>query len=257
MDRCAAFRRETRAFEGAARGAVGRQAPRVPSCPEWTLTDLVWHLGQVHRMVIAILRDRLDAPPDPAAVPLPGDRAGWPDPGRSPTHGPVPASLVDWFADGAALLAELFETRDPDEPVWTWWHDRSAGFWLRMQAVEAAVHRWDADNALGAARPVEAGLAADAVAQNCEVMAPARRAMLKAPDGAGERFRFRRTDGPGAWTVRIDGEARLVEGPGDVEVAGTASDLMLFLWNRVPADRLEVSGDRSVLDRYFVLVPPV
>ncbi|MFC9977617.1 hypothetical protein ACFVH6_42625 [Spirillospora sp. NPDC127200] len=41
------------------------------------------------------------------------------------------------------------------------------------------------------------------------------------------------------------------------EVAGTASDLMLFLWNRVPADRLEVSGDRSVLDRYFLLVPPV
>ncbi|WP_219466745.1 hypothetical protein [Nonomuraea rhizosphaerae] len=43
----------------------------------------------------------------------------------------------------------------------------------------------------------------------------------------------------------------------DVEVAGTASDLMLFLWRRLPAGRLGVRGDREVLDRYFTLVPPV
>ena len=43
-----------------------------------------------------------------------------------------------------------------------------------------------------------------------------------------------------------------------VELAGTASDLMLFLWRRIPADRLDaVRGDRDVLDRYFTLVPPV
>lgn len=47
-------------------------------------------------------------------------------------------------------------------------------------------------------------------------------------------------------------------GPCDVELAGTASDLMLFLWHRIPADQLdEVKGDRGVLNRYFTLVPSV
>jgi hypothetical protein len=32
-----------------------------------------------------------------------------------------------------------------------------------------------------------------------------RQAVAKAPPGRGERFVFRRTDGPQAWTVRFDG----------------------------------------------------
>jgi hypothetical protein len=32
---------------------------------------------------------------------------------------------------------------------------------------------------------------------------------------------------------------------------------MLFLWQRIPADGLDVRGDRAILDRYFTLVPPV
>jgi hypothetical protein len=46
--------------------------------------------------------------------------------------------------------------------------------------------------------------------------------------------------------------------PCEVEVAGTASDLTLFLWQRIPADRLAgVVGERTALDRWFTLVPPV
>ncbi|WP_414636366.1 hypothetical protein [Actinophytocola sp.] len=43
----------------------------------------------------------------------------------------------------------------------------------------------------------------------------------------------------------------------DVELAGTASDLMLFVWQRIVADRLAVTGDAAMVDRYFTLVPPV
>ena len=37
---------------------------------------------------------------------------------------------------------------------------------------------------------------------------------------------------------------------GDVAARGTASDLLLFLWGRVPATALEVFGDAELLDRF-------
>lgn len=127
-----------------------------------------------------------------------------------------------------------------------------------MQVIEAAVHRWDAENAVGAPGPIHEEIAADAITQTFEVMAPTRRAWTSAPPGAGERFRFLRTDGPGEWVVCFDGERVRLGGEAfDVELAGTASELMLFLWQRIPAEALAVRGDKAVLDRYFELVPPI
>ena len=44
---------------------------------------------------------------------------------------------------------------------------------------------------------------------------------------------------------------------GDVAVRGTASDLLLFVWGRLPGESLEVLGDASLIERFFELVPPV
>ncbi len=131
--------------------------------------------------------------------------------------------LTDWFADGASALESLFRNSGPGEPVWTWSREQTTGFWLRIQTIEAAVHRWDAENAIGVAQPVEAELAGDAVGHTFEIMAPARRAWTQAPPGSGERFRLRQSDGTGDWTVHFDGDdVRLNEstGPCDVELAG-------------------------------------
>jgi uncharacterized protein (TIGR03083 family) len=259
MDYARHFRREVTAFEAAARAAVGADAaPPVPSCPGWTMSDLVVHLGKVHRGVAFVIEYGITQPVDVSegTATLPGDRAGWPT-DDGPTHAPVPSNMVDWFAEGADALATLFAERDPADPVWTWSREQTAGFWARMQSIEAAVHRWDAQGAVGEPRPIDPELAADAVVQTFQVMAPARRAWTSAPPGAGERFRFRRTDGPGDWTVTFDGATVAVtDGPGAVEIAGTASDLALFVWRRLPADRLDVTGDAALLDRYFTLVPP-
>jgi uncharacterized protein (TIGR03083 family) len=254
MDYLPHFRREVREFETAVRRADG-DAPLVASCPGWSVADLVAHLGGVHRYVVRLIADKATVAPDPTEISylrLPPDTEGWPMPDTAPNLGPMPAGLVDWFAEGAAELAELFATTALDEPVWTWSREQSAGFWLEMQTIEAAVHRRDADPT----QPIDTELAKAAVGQTFTVMAPFRRARQKAPAGQGERFRF--TDGASHWTVLFDGDdVRLVEGPGDVELAGTASDLMLFLWQRVPAGQLDISGDQTVLDRYFTLVPPV
>ena len=129
-----------------------------------------------------------------------------------------------------------------------------------MQAIEAAVHRWDAENAVGVAQPLDPALAADAIGQTFEVMAPMRRFVGKAPPGHGERFLFQRTDGPGKWAVQFDGDAVLLGTPGshyDIQISGTTSDVALFLWQREVTGKLDIQGDTSLLSRYFALVPPL
>jgi len=258
------FRREVAAFEAAGRAATGsRAAPAVPSCPGWIVTDLVLHLGWVHRIVARIIGERMQQPSgggDWSWLGLAEEWRGWLPPGRAPQPSPLPAGLLGWFHAGAADLEERFRAAEPAEQVWTWSADHSVGFWQRMQAIEAAVHRWDAENAIGAAQPLDAALAADAIGQTFEVMAPMRRSVGKAPPGHGERFLFQRTDGPGTWVVQFDGDAVLLDTPGGhyhIQISGTASDLALFLWQRVVTGKLDVQGDASLLSRYFTLVPPL
>jgi uncharacterized protein (TIGR03083 family) len=265
MDHIGHFRREVAAFEAAGRAAAGSGvAPAVPSCPGWVVTDLVLHLGVVHRLITRILRERMQQPPPVGGnrpwLELPDEWVSWLPPGRAPLQSPVPAALVDWFHAGAEALRERFRATGPKERVWTWSADQSAGFWQRMQAIEAAVHRWDAENAVGTAGPIDAELAADAVGQTFEIMAPMRRTVAQAPPGRGERFLFRRTDGPQFWAVRFDGDAVLLgadDGSYDIQISGSASDLALFLWQRDVARELDVQGNTSLLDYYFVLVPPL
>ncbi|GII97303.1 hypothetical protein Ssi02_75340 [Sinosporangium siamense] len=224
------------------------------------MNDLVMHLGGVHRQLIHLIGNRLPEPHDMTDITLlglPEVSAGWPRPEDAPNTGPTPAGLLDWFAKGAALLGYLFTEAGPGDRVWTWSDDHTVGFWLRMQTIEAAVHRYDAELATGRPSPIHPDLAVDAVAQTFDIMVPARRAWRQAPPGGGERFRFRRDDGPEEWTVVFDGDqVRTGErfDTYDGDVTGTASELMLFLWQRVPAERLRVSGD---LGRYFSLAPPV
>ncbi|MFF1556538.1 maleylpyruvate isomerase family mycothiol-dependent enzyme [Streptomyces sp. NPDC058279] len=263
------FHTQARAFEKAARTALdpGGRPPLVPSCPGWSVSDLVGHLGSVHRYLAHILRERLTEAPDPTDLSLyglpsdPAALAAWPMPDRTPGLDPAPEGLTDWFAEGAATLEELFRALGPDVPVWTWSATKTSGFWQRMQLIELALHRWDAEAATGTPAPVDPRIAAEAVPHTFEVMAPARRFWKSAPPGAGERYRFRRTDAAGSWTVTFSGDEVLLErgaaGAVDVEAAGTASDLALFLWQRLPASALTVTGDADRLDHYFTLVPPV
>ncbi|MFD9411404.1 maleylpyruvate isomerase family mycothiol-dependent enzyme [Streptomyces sp. NPDC059989] len=269
IERISHFRAEASAFERAVRRALdtGRAAPLVPSCPGWSVSDLIGHLGGVHRFVAHILRERLTEAPDPGDLSLyglpahPDVLAAWPRPERAPNRQPAPDALTAWYAEGARALAGLFRELGPDVPVWSWSAEQSSGFWLRMQTIELAVHRWDAQSATGTPGPLDPALAADAVDQAVTVMAPARHSQETARAAAGERYRFRRTDGPESWTVLFSGDEVVAESdpeaPADVEAEGPASDLALFLWGRQPAAALRVRGDAGLLPHYFALVPPV
>ena len=236
------FLREVAAFEAAGRTAVGFEAaPGVPSCPGWVVTDLILHLGVVHRSVARVIGERMQQPPgggDWSWLGLAEEWRGWLPSARAPQRSPVPAVCLT--GSMPADLQERFRATAPGEQVWTWSADHTVGFWQRMQAIEAAIHRWDAENAVGSARPLDAALAADAIGQTFEVMAPMRRTVGKAPPGHGERFVFQRTDGPGSWAVRFDSDAVLLGTLGghyDIQISGTASDLALFLCITVAVSR--------------------
>lgn len=249
MDRIAHFERETTAFHRAAlMAALPDAPPPVPSCPEWTSVDLVRHLGRVHRMVNHVIVERLESPPPDRHTLFTAPEDATAD------------DLADWFADGATALAGTFRTTDPKTRVWTWGEQQDVGFWLRAQTIEAAVHRWDLEGAIGSPQPVDEELAADGVSQFLDVLVPFRRETKSPPAMKGERYRFRQTDGSGVWSIALDpdGLRPLADDESaDAELAGTASDLLLFLWHRIPGDPLLQSGEAKALQRFSVLVPPV
>ena len=249
MDHIAHFERETTAFHRAAlMAALPDVPPPVPSCPDWSTVDLVRHLGRVHRMVNHIIVERLETPP-------PDRQKLFTAPAEATAD-----DLADWFAEGATDLAQTFRSTDPATAVWTWGESQTVGFWLRAQTVEAAVHRWDLEGAIGSPQPVDEELAADGVGQFLEVLVPHRRAAKSAPPMEGESYRFLQTDGSGVWFLALDPDGPRPLGEDEqagTDLEGTASDLFLFLWHRIPGEPLLVRGEAKTLQRFFELVPTV
>lgn len=260
-----AFHRDAAALTDAARRA-GMEAP-LPSCPGWSVATLLTHLTGIYadRIKLVSLGARTDIVQRYEDLDLPMEYKEWfdADVEADPTKPlpPLPPGLLGLFEQTAAKLEEVLRAADPERPVYTWCKaDQTAGFWQRRMAQETAVHRWDAQLACGDAQPIDAMLAADGIDEMMDVMLGAfRRWADHHEQGRGETYHFHRTDGPGEWLVRFDADGPVVtrqHARGDVAVRGAASDLLLFLWHRIPATRLEVFGDAALLDRYFELVPP-
>jgi uncharacterized protein (TIGR03083 family) len=128
-------------------GAPDLDAP-VPTCPDWTLRNLVQHLGDGRRKWAAIVADDPAPTGGPAA---PDDRAA------------VPAWLT---ASTQELLGALRKT-GPDRGCWTWWgrseSPQTTGAVARHQLQELTVHTYDAQPAVGAPQPLPAAIALDGV----------------------------------------------------------------------------------------------
>ena len=254
-----AFHRDAAALASAARR--GLAAP-VPSCPGWTVATLVTHLTGIyaHRVKLVRVRAQENVVQAYEDLDLPPELKDWFD-AEHEDLSKMPPGLLDLFERTAAELEAVLWSVEPDEPVWTWWAaDQTAGFWQRRMAQETAVHRWDAQLAHGQTEPIEAQLACDGIDEVLDVMVPMRRHWAQSTrTGAGESYHFHRTDGPGEWLVRFEPDRVVItreHARGDVAVRGAASDLLLFLWHRIPADRLDVFGDAALLERFFELVPP-
>jgi uncharacterized protein (TIGR03083 family) len=227
------IRRDGARFVDAVRTA-GVNAP-VASCGDWMVADLCAHVARLHRWVIDVVAGRPDPPP----------QAWW--------NYPYPQgdAIIDFVDEGYRMLADTFAGAKPDEAAWSWTDQFTVGFWARRQTNELAIHRWDAQLACGEPEPSDPAIAVDGISEVFELM-PFRSAGPPAP-GSGETMHLHCTDGDGEWLVHLDPDGVTVENlhaKGDVAARGTASDLFLFVWGRVPVDRLEVFGDASLLARW-------
>jgi uncharacterized protein (TIGR03083 family) len=233
--------------------AVLESAPdaRVPTCPDWTTDDLLWHLAEVQWFWSQVVRTRAD---DPASV-----EAAKPD-----RPGSREGLLVLYRRASADLHTVLAET-PPETEVWTWAADRTAGFVRRRQAHEALIHRLDAELTAGTRTGMNPALAADGVDEALGVMfgdIPGWATSTPDPQGASARIvatdldrtwlvRFgrwsgtspttgRRYDDPALWPEPDDGRAAAA-------VTGRAVDLDCLLWNRPAELAVNRSGDQRSL----------
>lgn len=260
MDKAAyleAFHRESTAMADAGLGAD--LEARVPSCPDWNLADLLGHVTGVYlhwnRRVRAGAGGDVNLTEADVAD-YPGLWAWF----ESDLTADLPrGEVVGWLRRAAGTLEETLAAADPDQPVDTWFPpDQTAGFVQRRMAQESAVHRWDAQSASGMSDPIEAALARDGIDEMLEVHLPMRPQWVEPRPGSGERYHLHQTDGEGEWLVEFAPEGVRVSrehARGDIAIRGSASDLLLWLWGRIPAGRLEVMGDRDLLGRWFELVP--
>jgi uncharacterized protein (TIGR03083 family) len=166
-------------------------------------------------------------------------------------------ALVGFKAAHERVVREI-GSRDPDQETWTWGRDQHVRFAYRRLAQELSIHRWDFENAVGAALPIDPTLAADGVDELLEEFAPKPenfpdvKSAAERFDGDGERLRFEATDLPTVWVLTARPETFEVASDGDADVTarGTASEINLFFWGRVAPKTLDVSGDASLLDRW-------
>ncbi len=226
----AALRREGAAFRLAV-GEPDLSAP-VPCCPDWTVKDLVVHVGRIYEWIAAV------------AV------AGGSKLSRPQTQ-PDDDAVLPWFDQSFGALVTALESVDPEAPAWNWsTQPKVAGFWPRRMAHETAVHRWDAELVSGRAQPVEADLAADGVSEVLDTWLPGGRGA--ATDTATGLVRLTATDLDRSWLVRLRpagvtllDEGTVFDDPTEAHtgVGGTASDLLLALWGRLTPSALIIDGD--------------
>ena len=235
--------------------AAGRDAA-VPTCPGWTVTDLVAHVGQTQRWVSEIVERRIvepaQLPTEMATVPIEPD--DWPA----------------WLAEGAARAAEACSDEALKAPVFNAaGDDRTGGqFWLSSLLNEAVIHGADAARAASTNYELDADIAADLISNHLSMLtsptwAAQRPDSARALRGAGESLQWHATEEAGRggardWIIECGpGGAswRLGTGEAAVSVTGPATSLLLILARRRrladESDRVTVDGDLDLVRQWI------
>jgi uncharacterized protein (TIGR03083 family) len=216
--------------------ATGDTEARVPGCPDWSLRDLVVHLGAVQRFWAEVVAA---GPADSAPEFVTGDPAG---------------DLVEWSAESTRLLIDALRVAGPDRDCWTWWGATEApmtsGAVARHQVQEAAVHAWDAQETVGKPEPIPAAVAVDTIDELLVVTLGSIGAWPHRP----ARIALSAVEGP-TWLVDLTPSGAkagpAASGEPLATMRGSASDLVLAIYKRIPLESIEVDGDREAVEEFL------
>jgi uncharacterized protein (TIGR03083 family) len=241
--------------------AIRQAAPDtpVPTCPDWTADDLLWHLAEVQFFWLTVVKEKLDrAEAEKRKPQRPADRAG----------------LLDFYRRASRELGVTLALSSPDTPAWTWSSDQTVGFIVRRQAHEALIHRLDAELTAGIRTPIDAGLADDGVDEALGVMYSGVPEWGNFTPEPGRTVRVRADDTGRSWLVSLgrftgtspqgqtydEPDIHLADpdagAPAAAEIHGTAADLDCWLWHRPPVGVVERTGDAAVLSSLDAAIAP-
>ncbi|MCH7233017.1 hypothetical protein L0U85_19475 [Glycomyces sp. L485] len=209
----------------------------VPSRPDITVAGVLAELIRLYRWTVAAL----DAGVGEEDVPEP------------PLVGFEDAETLGVFDEALGHAVDALESHPPDTPAWTWapvqWR---AEFWHRRVTVATGLARWDVQMAVGATAPVPAALAVEAISEVFEAFIPVGVRRGEHPETVGLAQLFAQ-DADASWFVRLrDGRVAVLDHPDSgialqARAAGSASDIALALWGRLPFGICDVRGDEALL----------
>ena len=192
----------------------------VPACPGWSLEQLFGHLGSIERWAAAVVRQ-----------------------GTFVEETAPPAeNAAAWFLEGTAPFLGTMTALDPEKACWNFGPPpRKAGFWLRRQAHEHAIHLIDACQALDLEIPaLGADFMLDGVDEVLAMFTPRQlRLERMPPPDQGVNFQV-----PGAtgWTVG--------PGPAVASITAPVRGMYMGLWGRSNLEEVAlIEGDAAAARR--------
>ncbi|RKR92959.1 uncharacterized protein (TIGR03083 family) [Micromonospora pisi] len=230
---------------------------QVPTCPEWTLFDRVRHPGEGRRSWAATI----------AAGPAAAVKSA----SEGPTAPREREALLAWSADSTERLLNALRESGPDRGCWTWWggsqSPQTCGAVARHQLQEVAVHTYDTQLTLGAPQPLPDEIALDGVDEFLSTCCATTSAWPHEPatvdyhatEGRSWRL-WLSADGARATRLPTSGTAPATaagENPeaADASARGTASELVLAFYGRIPVDSLKLEGNRRLFDLLIAWEP--
>ena len=216
----------------------------VPTCPEWTVTDLAVHLGIIHRWVTRMVREQTSERISRVEAEYP--------------HPADPGDLPAWFRSGADELIATLRACDVDTPMWSWDPALGVRFWSRRQLHETAMHRIDLALACGMPTELDREIARDSILELLDFipLLGERVPDLVELHGNGETIALRATDGDGFGTITLTSNGFQVDDDldaTDATVSGSMTDLALTMSRRLPVTdpKIKVSGRMDLVGHWI------
>ena len=220
----------------------------VPTCPGWTVYDLVTHLGNIHAWAATVVET--------------GQVAA--EQNDEPSARKARAA-AEWYAGKAEDLYEVLRIADPQAPCWNFaFGSGTAAFWPRRQLHETTVHGVDLTLAVGRVPDLNSDISADGIDEALRVFLHRMHRRGYAADLSAP-VSVVATDVERTWTIRPAGTDTVpAQAPAPPVVTdgatadadrieGPAAAVYALLWKRLPATdaALSFTGDAARINSFL------